>query len=273
MDFLTPVIERLIKIGQDSVACQTIKPEGEDDNRVFILRDKNGAMKQVGAQELLLARPRHAKSQKVLADAGSFIDYVERFKLADQTVIFSDPDTGDSLAIIDYNTPAEPGWCKHVAYLSPRWSEDWTIWAKQSGQMVAQDVFARFIEENARAIVSPPAGQMEAIALEIEGTTEVKFGKSVNLQNGATRLNWVDNTTAKSGSFEIPRTFVVRMPILFGEQPIDITCAFRYQAQPAGLKLGFDILRKLTMEREAIAKMRARFADLEGVPVYLAKVS
>lgn len=235
-DMLSSFVEKIANLARAGESSERL---GEGDSAVWLL--PNGDI--VKPWELRPDAPRFLEADQNFFTVPSFSEYVLRFRRPG-TIVVCDPIAGSARAWIDYHEPDRANWRKHVATYRPQLSEDWVNWAQGSGKLLPQDEFAGLIERMERLILSPPAGQMMTIAEHLEGTMSVKWQRATNLQTGLYKMQWVQEgtTSTKAGDLSVPKKFSLVMPVLFGEQPIEVGNWLRIRIDNP-LKIGYEIER------------------------------
>lgn len=220
------------------------------------------------------ASPRFLQADNTFYTVHSFVQYVLRFRLPG-TVVICDAQSGIARAWLDYHEPDSPNWRKHTAAYKPELSEEWKKWHGSSHKNMPQDDFAAMIEENERLIVDPPAGQMVKIATQLEGTMSVKWSRATSLQTGLHKIQWVADGNVTSGELAVPKKFTLRMPILLGEAPVEVSNWLRVKIKNP-LELSYEIDRPQALLQEAYAKAFLAIEDglaaAGPVPVYAGAV-
>jgi hypothetical protein len=225
---------------------------------------------KVETLEHLLAKPRAISESVEVADADSFAVYFDRFSESSATIFATHDETrlGDPCritAVLDYHTgpltrvnsgsaladlplklDAVPSWCNHRVELQAKVSEDFTLWALQSGRLSKQRDFSEFIESNLHCIVQPAAAELLEVVTSLEATQNVEFKSAERLQDGARQFRYEHTTKAKAGqqgSLEIPGTITLALPVFAYQDPVEVTALFRYRIEEDGLRLGYLIPR------------------------------
>lgn len=75
--------------------------------------------------------------------------------------------------------------------------------------------FARFIEDNAPDIASPPAADMIEISRSLEAKKKVNFASAIRLDNGKTEFTYEEDIegTAAKGRLQVPQVFTIGIPV------------------------------------------------------------
>src|SRR3990167_8882746 len=179
---------------------------------------------------------RHAY-RPTLQTEKSFINYVNRFKLGGTTIYASTDHR--FVAIMDHpaaaNSKIEYG--DHQALYAPAKSREWKRWSDFSGRYQTQVNFAEFIEENALDVIDPSPARMIEVAQSLEITKNAKVTSSQRLDNGEVQFSYVEDVTSTAGkrtTAEVPRKFMLNIPVFDGDMPVPVECLFKHRAGEGG---------------------------------------
>ena len=202
-----------------------IVPNGSKVESLFTLQYPHGKLAH------------HIQQTVALRDAKSFIKYVEDFR-HEYSRIFAEPTRQSFCAIIDYHG-ALPDYTQHRANFVMTHDDRWKIWTGKDQQAFTQEAFAEFIEDNALDIIRPDGATMVEIARDLTAKSDMNFASKVTPQNGQVQFSYTEqiNAGVKGGTLEVPETFTLKIPIFYGEVPIEIGARLRFRIQ--GGKLSF----------------------------------
>lgn len=223
-------------------------------------------------------------SQRVaITEPASLAAYANRFTTS-TGVLFGSVATGVIIAALDYHTPTadsdgvvtEGGPAathnEHGAKLTLQPSEEWKIWTGQSGKMVPQLEFARFIEENSPDIVEPSGADLLEIARDFHAVRNADFRQIVRTDSDNERLEFSDATTAGATQggrmVEVPTTFVIEIPVYFGEPKVRLIARFRWAQEGTGLKLGVKLDRLENVRQADFRRILEELATKTGFPAF-----
>ena len=216
----------------------------------------------------------HAAAAIVLDEKQALIDYVNRFR-EPGSVLFADADKSEVRCVLDYHLAsngedATTGARQHKATLKLRDSEEFQRWNAIAGQLVTQEVFADFLEENANDIASPDPAAMIDLARDLSASVGATFRSKVDLQSGDRVFNYARETTVDE-KIVVPKIVELEIPLYQGEQPMRLRMAFRYSLGGGGLRLGVE-WRRVQYQRLALFKEIAfAVAEGTGVPVFVGR--
>ncbi|MCU1326622.1 MAG: hypothetical protein JWN34_1992 [Bryobacterales bacterium] len=229
--------------------------------------------------------PTRIVATMALADSASFIQYFKTF--ADyRSRVMANPENFTFTALLDYHNgndteteniePLDPEFVSHRATFPMKQSEQWKIWFGNNDKSLSQTDFAEFLEDNRRDILKPSAAEMMEIARDLIGKSEVNFASSVRLQNGSNQIKYQEVVTAgvgPAGNIEIPDEFSIRIPVFYGEQPIEITAKLRFRISGGKLTFTYRLYRPVETRDEAFNCAVAGIGSALQLPVWLGRLA
>ena len=226
------------------------------DNREFLVVPSGFTEKEVSdAYGLKLAKPKYIKQTVTIETADSLVDYVNRFKGAD-TVLFAEISSNRIVALIDYHSGEldEAAHVAHRAKLELPFSEEWQLWTKISGKLMAQLEFARFIEENGADVRAPDAAELLEAVRDLQAHRKVNFTKAVRTSSDNENFEFQDETKATTrGGIELPTKFKLGLPVYFGDAEREVFAFLRWKLDEGALTLGIQ-LHRIEHWRQAVFK-------------------
>lgn len=226
--------------------------------------------------------PKVIRRSPMLLETSSFIDYVNEFKLPDQTRIFFDPEALRAVAVLDYDGAGKADRGVHRATLqlahSPEW-ETWNAAAAQTARMGFTQVdFAEFLEEHGINILEPTAAELMELVTKMQITRTVNYKKSFNLHDGRQQFTYTND--GESGSVEFPARLTIAIPVFKGGELYRIEIIIRYRLQDGGsLRFALIVHRKDAFVRAALMGNGTdikgdipTIAEKCGVPVHIGKI-
>lgn len=179
----------------------------------------------------------------------SFVDYVNHYGNADESIVLGDIEDRGFLAILDwhnYDDPDLAGWGDHRVSLSLERTPALVDWMAINGRLVSQANFAEFIEEHLEHIASPSAADVLTVATTLSGKRNIEYTSGVRLDNGDTQITWNEKTEAKTaGDLRVPSEIKLRLPVFRGceeETTFDFRALFRYRINEGQLRYEVKIL-------------------------------
>lgn len=203
------------------------------------------------ANEKTLPRPYRKRVKLKFVETASLIEYVNVHSDAG-SVVFANRTAAEFEAILDYHEKSADGarWLEHQAKLTLQRTREWNVFKGKNGQQQAQQVFAEFLEDQARWIVDPSAARLLEIALAFEQTSNLSFKSVLRLDDGASQLNYSDERTAKN--VEIPKQFTFSLSPFEDSPAQTITARLRYRAAEGEVKFFYQIIDLDAVERQAV---------------------
>lgn len=254
---------------------------------VFLVRDDDGGVHAIDT-DAYAEIPRHTQASRIVTDAESFANYVNRHKLAG-TEVYAHTNTSSVVALIDSHegTEGHPGWQKHRLTLALEKSKAWQAWEKADGQLFEQDAFADFLDDRWSDVRDPEPAVLIDIATTFHAKTNVDFNGGVQLESGNVKLSYEEKTTAKAGQkgdLEIPKKIQLALRPYVGGPIYAIWAHFRYRLRNGSVALGFklerpenvleaafaDIVTDIRDGREASEALRGH-AGIGDVPIFNGK--
>jgi uncharacterized protein YfdQ (DUF2303 family) len=231
-------------------------------------------------RECAPALPDHVKQRVAFESGDSFIAYVNAFKNKDGATLLlataRDFNEMGIVAVLNYHNPNEASivvsHADHQARFIPQFSEQYARWRKIDEVPQTQNAFAEFVEEFCRDIVEPPSAMMMTIAADLEMSSALDYKSKVNTQNGMVQLKFIESGSARTtDGVEVPKTFMLRVPIFFGEEPVNVPVFLRFRA---GKQLTFSIKiqDRETMEKQAFLGAVARIGEKTDMVPLLGRI-
>lgn len=231
------------------------------DEREFLILPPGFAQHEVtDAYGLKVAKPRYIKQAVTIETADSLVDYVNRFK-GEETMLFADIANHRIVALVDYHGASEPAdpVAAHVAHRAKMelpFSEEWQLWTRQSGKLMPQLEFARFLEENASDVRAPDAGELLDACRDLQVRRKVSFIKAVRTSTDNENFEYSEETNAtspKKGDIDIPTKFKLGIPVYFGGAETELFAFLRWKLEEGALTLGVQ-LHRTEHVRQAVFK-------------------
>lgn len=228
--------------------------------------------------------PKRKTGTVTVRDVASFKLYWDKHH-DDASEVYADLDKATVTAILDAHHGHAAGdldeteqarWQEHRLILKLEPTLPWTRWTGKDRQMLPQQQFAEFVEDNASDV--DPEGRVKAadlleIAQTFQAHTSVKFTSGKRLQSGQAQFQYIEETTASGGgqagrgTIEIPTEFdlLVRP---YEDCDLKVVAArFRYRIQGGNLTLGFFMNDPARHARESITGIVEKLEGECGVTV------
>lgn len=215
-----------------------------------------------------------------LATSESLIDYAKRFRDG-RSVFFADVDADKIVCVLDYHSSSRDdislgnpdawqattaaNFGEHVAELNLRRSLEWAAWSKADGAMVQQLDFVRFLDDNRDDIISPDAGTVIDACRDLQSLRRVKFNAVARLDSDNVSIEFDDETTATARQIDMPASFLVRMPVYFEGETVDIEAALRWRVEDGKLLLGLRLKRAERVRQAMFRQVVGEIAEATGV--------
>ncbi|HEY3434289.1 MAG TPA: DUF2303 family protein [Solirubrobacterales bacterium] len=221
----------------------------------------------------------------------SFNDYVNRFKLPASTVFIAPNLAGLAsnatlaTAIIDYhendgNNPADAKHLSHRALLQARPSIAYGKLLALDGKLLAQDEFARALEDIARFSSSHAAADLLEIARTLSLTSKGDFKSFEEEFSGSVDFKFDLQVRANAGTQErklsVPSHIGFFVPLIEGMSDVSVQVKFLYRVPdgPGGkVQLGIKIVDRVWLEDNAIRDAADFIREKTDLPVYVGTVA
>lgn len=229
--------------------------------------------------------PRRKAGTVTVRNVASFVQYYGKHADEDSEV-FADLDKGTVTAVLDAHhgsgddfPDAEARWQQHRLILQLQPTLPWRRWTGKNEQMMPQQQFAEFVEDNARDV--DPEGRVKAadlleIAQKFQAHTTVAFTSGKRLSSGQAQFEYTEETTAKAGqkgTIEIPTEFDLAIwpyedckPETAADLKI-LAARFRYRIENGNLKLGYFLNDPARFAQEAVEQIVVKLAEALDVTV------
>ena len=201
----------------------------------------------------------------VFRDADGFCAYYG--KHADEgSEVYADFDAGSVEAVLDAHG-GTPRWRGHVATLQLQRTPSWLSWIRHDREMMSQQAFADFIEDNQADVTGEdsPVSVMDLleIAQSLRIHTKVAYQSGTRTANGQTELAWVEESSAsagKHGKLTVPDIFIVALQPFWGTPRYRMAARLRYRVDPhsKALSFGYRLDGPDRASRDAVAEVVAQ---------------
>jgi len=199
-------------------------------------------------------RPTRKRGLKTFTSAKSFCHYVNKHKLADETVIIADEDSNQIKAIINDHGVNTPSWNDFTAILKIKFSSQFIKWVgsthDQKGSYFGQEEFADFLEDNRSDFMcgkiedsedeNVTALELSNIITNLQKTSQEKFTSKMDPVSGKVNFSF-ENEEVGRGNVEIPRQFIVAIPVYRSGDLFKITIRLRHRISGGSAKFYYII--------------------------------
>lgn len=246
-----------------ALAVTGIEPRELDAGTIYAVADGRDGVKVIDTDDFADA-PRHAKANRTITDAASFVAYVNRHRTPG-TEVYAHTSASSVIAVIDSHegSDAPAGWEKHKLTLALEKTKAWEAWmasdlGQNSRSWFTQQEFAEFIEDRALDVIEPDHATLIEIATTFEAKSKADFGSAVRLDSGAIQFEYTETVAAKAGqkgTIEVPKRIQLALRPYIGGPIYYLWAQFRYRTGANGLALGYAIERPENI-------LDAAFADI-----------
>jgi uncharacterized protein YfdQ (DUF2303 family) len=257
-------IETAAKLASDALRVADIITAHDGREFLVVPNDmKSTEITPPNAPDVLMPKlvTQHVKLQTV----ESLNTYVNRFKNFD-TALFANIDSNVIHAIIDYHKmpaankdggahdaassaaidnahDAAATLARHSATLCLPYSQEWTTWNDSDEDLMSHREFATFLEENQVDITSPPGGDLLELCRDLQVINNVNFQSSVRNGDYNTISFSKQNDATTRDEVQLPLSIKIKIPVYFGEPPVEVTAFMRRKINDGELLLGYKLSR------------------------------
>lgn len=204
--------------------------------------------------------PKRKAGTVTVQNVASFAHYYEKHS-DESSDVYADLDRGTFAAVLDAHGGTGDGarWQQHRLVLELEKTLPWKTWLSRDRQMMTQQDFAEFVEDNARDVA--PGEQVTAadlleVAQSFQAHTKVNFQQGTRLATGQTQLTYAETIEAKAGSrgeILIPSEFRLAIVPFDDCDPGTVAARFRYRLRDGELRLGYFLDDPQRAVRQAVA--------------------
>lgn len=252
-------IKEIVKLSAVNAVARTFQLENGDKSVPFVIVPQNTEAKALDH----LFPPQFIKQRVTLLDAGSFVEYVNRFK-SPNTLIFANVEAVSATftAVLDYHEANDgtnfAARCAHIATFTTQPTPEWTEWLAMNKERMTQLEFAEWLEEHAPLFVKPTGAELLEIVTTLEGKQEVRFTSGMRLQSGANELNYEEDINAAGGSgtragkLKIPQTVTAGIAPFHGASPYKIEARLKYRIESRKVTFWLETINLAGITRDAL---------------------
>lgn len=194
----------------------------------------------------------------------SWLSYWNRFSYTESTAIFDLP-AAKLVGYIDYHeTTGIANWLDHHLIYQCPITPEWKRWKENSGKVMDQIAFARFIEDAIPDITDPTGADMLEIAKSLTVHNKVNFRQAIRLDNGETQFTYEENLEGQAGpkgQLKIPQTITLGIRLFDGGPGYSVEARFRYSIKEARLSMWYDLVRPERVHEAAVMDIYQAIKD------------
>jgi uncharacterized protein YfdQ (DUF2303 family) len=225
--------------------------------------------------------PTRVKRKVALIEAGSFCDYVNRFKNGDTLIFAAVTETGATLtALLDYHgapvradgesTEPKANYCEHMATLALSETVEWRGWRMTDRKPMSQFDFATWLEENSGLFNCVKDGVLRGAELlelvnTLHGKSDVRFSSMIRLKDGSNKLAYDEDVGLQGkingGSIELPSVISAGMVVFQGGEPFQVDARLKSRIEGRKLSLWYETIALHKIVRDSILNTVRLVAD------------
>lgn len=217
--------------------------------------------------------PLRPRGEASFTAVDSFNSYVQRYFEPGKSWMYADYDAGKIVAVFNDHGMDTAGWKDFRATFIAEKSRELLIWKGSNCQHKDQVGFGEFLEANIADVLEPDGTSLLNIALTITASTAIQFSSARRLDNGQVQLAYSETIDAKagSGSIEIPREFVIGIPVYKHGSPYRLTARLKYRLNSGSVKFWYEIDRLDAAIEDAFKDHVSAVTQGTGQPVLTGK--
>lgn len=240
--------------------------------------------------------PRRRVGQSSVRSARALIDFTNRYKNAETSVLFASPDrkAPSITTVFDFHPQSsdhlDAGWGEHRCRYVCELSHEWQAWQAMHGKTVDQVTFAQFVEDRVADVVAvdPNDERLSAFAALMSGTyatpgelitlsrglqisSDIKVREAVSLSTGVISVMY-EETHSRTGAGApqtIPNLFVLRLPVFLAGPLFFVIARLRYALTPNGLRWSVHLHRTEQIFDDAFSQTIDEVREGTELPVFL----
>lgn len=269
--------QAVIEAARESAGVKTVSTP---DGREFVVHSDRAEVREITSPSWQKPAPDRIAAHVRIDHKASFIEYLAGFAetglnasggAIGSPLIFADIKAATMTGVLDYHARQRATNCDHKATLKLQYSEEWTRWSGISGRLMSQADFARFLEENHSDVMAPSGADLLEICRDLSAAKKVDFRQAVNLSNGDVKFDFTEVTEATSkatgGALEVPKRFLLALPVYFGERPLEIGAFLRYSIEGGKLGIGIELHRPEFVRQSSFQLIGTEIREATGIPI------
>lgn len=261
-------IDRIVELGASSTKLET------SGDKEFVIAPAGFNAQDVSK----FFPPKRIKQCVNLLEAGSFSDYVNKFKTADTLIFAQVSESGCTFrAILDYHEAMpgnKPAFCEHEANFTAIETPEWKTWREANRRAMSQVDFATWLEDNQKLFVEPNGAELLELVRTLHGHQNARFNTSLRLDNGAFTVSYDEDvivkgsSTTKAGEFELPPVIKAGIAVFQGGDKYEVSARLKSRCVERKLALFFETISYHEIVRESIMLLVKKITeDTKIVPL------
>lgn len=190
-----------------------------------------------------------------LSEIASFNVFVADQGGPRETYIYADPEARTLTAVMNDHAKSshEAGWRDQRAVFKAELSREFDTWMRNNKQLMEQEAFAIFLEDNIADVVEPSGETLLQVALTLQAKTEVNFSSHRRLDNGQVQFAYSETIDARAtgGQIEIPREFAIGARLFKNGEGYKVRARLKYRLGSGKVKFWYELDRPETVIEEA----------------------
>jgi len=176
-------------------------------------------------------RPRRKEGKAFFYDLDSFIDALNKHKIAGETEVFASEDV--IRAVLNSHGSQDAGHGDNVLVLLLAETDEWRAWQGVIKNGLTQIRFAEFLDQYIHTIAAPDGASLVRLIRDLQLTRSVQFRQAVNLDDGSVNLAYTNQVEqgqpAARGDIRLPSELVIVVRMHIGEAPVTLRVRLRFR--------------------------------------------
>lgn len=234
-----------------------VHPLVTDDGKVLALPPGWGAVHLETALQRYAQKPAYRRSSTVALTPDGFVQAIVGLanSVISRSVVYVNAESAKFVAVIDDNDTDDAGrGCLRVKF-SPAHSAQYAAWmAMAEGYHPLQEM-AEFLDDRIGDVkLKADATRLMNAALGMTATSKTKVISANRRDNGAVHFEYNQDIDAgiNNSKAEIPREFLLSIPVFEGLPKQDVPMRFKYRLSDGNLVQKCEVIDCAMLEREAV---------------------
>ena len=254
----------------------------DDEGDIIVIQRGQEVISLKPYKDALLERPERKTGTAQLDTLESFIAHVNRFKGASSAVFIN---AQRILAVYDYHHE-HPAFLEHRAVYKFPLSPEWIAWTRASGETMAQQLFAEFLESHVMDVAAPKDGDADKYFAELGFTlaspsallalsrglrvrVEQEAVSKPNLSTGEIEVSFKEQHNDGAGApLKVPGGFVLHIAPHMQGALYAVPVRLRYRVAGGKVQWVMALHRTDLVLRDALKDAATKVAEQTGLPVF-----
>jgi len=269
------LVRELLAVG----AAQADMRQTDIDGKPFVVMPNNYVVQAI---DHLNANPVRKTGVVATTETSSFIEYVNRHSISDESVIYAEIDNEASkfnlVAVINDHSGIDPHWQDFRCTFAPKIAVEWDRWKGKDRLKMSQADFASWLEDNLGDIATvegmPTAAEMMQMALGFEANSEKRLRSKINLQTGGVRFEFAEDEDKDTrSSMQVFERFTLGLPVFEAStSAYPLEARLKYREDKGSLTFWYELIRTDRIFRQAVTEEMQNIRTATALPIIAGRV-